>query len=168
MDRVQGCWCHWVAVLSDDVVFVTDRELPGGCVDACNDETANGEGLGDVPVALHDRDGVVLINMTQERDTSFRYREGVETAFPDVGVDVEPVREPSVLIGDRGDVFGWVFGAVAVLVEDRTFVVGPVDELIRIGTKLVESVVVPFVDGAVLPQAVDVLNMVREPECAWW
>ncbi len=104
MDRVDGGWFHRVAVLGNDVVFVTDRELPGGSIDAGDDEASNREALWDVPVVLNNGDRVVFINMTQERDAAFRYRERVEAAFPDVGVEVEPVREPSELIRNGGDV----------------------------------------------------------------
>jgi len=149
-------------------VLVADREFPGGGIDTGDDEASNRKGLRDVPVALHDRDRVVFVDVAEERDASFRYWKRVEATFVDVGVEVEPVGEPSELISNISNVLGWVFSTEAGLVEDGTVVVGPVKELVCVGAQLVEGVVVPPVDRALSPQTVDVLDMVREPERSRW
>ena len=109
------------------------------------------ETVGDVPVRLDDRDGVVFIDVTQERDSAFGCGKHVGAARTDVTVEVEAVGEPSELGFDVGDMFSRVLGLENVVVEDGAFVVGSVDELFGVGPQLIEGVVVPPVDGPVLP-----------------
>ena len=157
----------WVVVALDGFALAADGEVLVGGADGRGDERTDGQGVGDGPVGVGEADGVVLVDVAEERDPSCGEWD-VEVAF---GVEVVGDADgwgPAELVPVGVDVFGWVAGAAGGGVEDGSAGVEPLDGTVRAGFESVEVVVAFSPDGFALPFVVDGFDVVGPSNDAGW
>lgn len=167
VERLDGAGCDRVVVALDEFSFVADLEVCGGRVDGRDDQASGGEAFGYRPGVLRD-DDVAAGDVTEEGDPAGGEGKPGVVGCVEVVVDVEAGGQPTQAGVVSCDEFGGVSGAVDGGIENRSAMVGPVQEHGVVGSKCFEIGVPVFADGALLPQTVDRFDVIGEPETVGW